>query len=181
MTRTPVRHQTDGMADDHHLNTFIASLPRPWRERSGVFYLPLWSDSMKGRDWSRRLKQLGREVQPGARKVLEDSGFETTVNIFRIIAILTARHKSSPLRDIFKTPPAEVGCLLREQLLARHLRLMHLSHVVIAHKPIQGNLLVIRENELTTCHERDPVDLGQQAYGIAYMVHEVAIPIAAVA
>jgi hypothetical protein len=176
-----VRHHVDGMLDENHLKAVLASLPCPWRERNGVCYIPTWSDSVKGRDWSRRLKQLGREVNPEACKVLKDDGFKTTDNVFRVIAVLTGRHLVSPPSEIFKVPPAEVACLLREQLLSSHLRAMGLSHIVVTHQPIQGNLLVVRGNELATCREPDPADLGQQAYGLAFMVHEVAVPTASVA
>ena len=175
-SRVPIRHQTDGMLDENHLRAVIASLPCPWRERNGVLFIPTWSNSVKGRDWSRRLKQLGREVNPEASKVLDDDGFKSTDSVFRVIAVLTGQRLKSPPTEVFKAPPAEVACLLREQLLALHLRAMGLSHIVVAHQPIRDSLLVVRGNELTTCRKYDAADLGQQAYGVAFMVHEVAVP-----
>ena len=164
-------------------------MSRFWREKDDVIYLLTWSNGTSGQAWSRHLVQGGHPVMPDAGQMLRSKSFHPTNEIVRMVAILkgkylVGRHKIPEVQRAFRAHPLvaphpEVACLLRSQLTGQHLQAMGLSHIVVAHEPLPGHShrLVLGQENLFVCNTNDPVDLGQQRPGIAFIASEHASPL----
>lgn len=165
------------------------STSRFWRGKDDVIYIITWSDGTSGQVWARNLLHSGHPVMPDAAQLLRSKNFHPTSDMVRMVAILKGkhvrgRHTIPDIRRAFRThsletPHPEIACLLRAQLTGQHLDAMGLSHIVVAHAPIVGHShqLVLGEEKLYVCNTHDPVDLGQQAPGVAFVVWEHASPL----
>lgn len=165
-----------------------------WEVRDDVIYFStLGSVGTRASSWANHLTHAGHEVLHSAKTVLRRSPFHATQGVVRMVAILKGRHvlcrgTVPEVQASFRKHPIaplhpEVACLMREQLKPAHMEAMKLSHIVVAHEPVGAlrQRFVLGANSLSVCGAHDPVDLGQQAPGVAFLVDEYAfaLPLAA--
>lgn len=161
-----------------------------WREKDDVVYVLVgMSDKTGGAAWVRRLKLEQYEVREAAEKLLSSTSFHPTSDMVRLVAILKGRHvlgrhTIAEVQEAFRKhslalPHPETACLLRMRLTAKHFEEIGLSHIVVAHAPFPGQRkrLVLGPDDLHVCETHDPIDLGHQKPGVAFIAWEYASPL----
>lgn len=121
-----------------------------WVERRSVIYFPVTSDGTTGDGWIKRLEGKGHRVVDRAKFLLRSeefkptSGVTTQIAIFKGVYFEDSGRITNLIRDEmrfsgFKSPNAEIGCLIREKFTNKEIEAMGISWLMVMHTPIKDS------------------------------------------
>lgn len=137
---------------------------RRWREVDGVIYLTVTLDNPTlGDEWISRTEMKGNRAGDCVKSVLRSKKFMPSVAGTYEVAILrgllvedsdrTTQNIRAKAKEMnFRTPNADIACLIREQFTDEEIEAMGLSWIVTMHEPIEDavrdpNFLTVRLND----------------------------------